>query len=216
MEQLKQELKRKCKVIMLPTKKAIDFCIGKNNGELSIMTRGKCGNKVFEVGFKESNCNQVPQHLYLVSKEKIKEGDWCLDKRDNTIFKAAKLMHKYYMPNFSKIEATTDPSLNLPLIPQSFIEKYVEKEGKIDEVNIKLRLLGNYFINPDKESIVETRCSDNTCIISKVQDTFNKEDMEKAFNAGIESQQQSIEGNINEGIISQEGFYFDHWFDSNY
>jgi hypothetical protein len=88
------------------------------------------GNGYFGVSF--------PQHIYFISNRKIKEGDHIhfnvgcaagirqVDKEDcndDCCF---------------KIEATTDPSLNLPLIPQSFIEKYVEKQGKIDEVMIDI------------------------------------------------------------------------------
>jgi len=40
---------------------------------------------------------------------------------------------------------------------------------------------------------------------------FTKEDMEAAFEAGGESERQSISGNISEGIIGRDGFYFDEW-----
>lgn len=33
-----------------------------------------------------------------------------------------------------------------------------------------------------------------------------------AFDAGIESERDTIHGNIQEGIIGKDGFYFEDWF----
>lgn len=106
------------------------------------------------------------QHLYLVSEEEIKEGDWMMMKDDHPKGRLRKCWEIY--PAFAeygddreqlmiddpkdpkrgfgflrrsetyKVIATTDKSLSLPLIPNSFIEEWVAKQGKIDRVKIKL------------------------------------------------------------------------------
>jgi hypothetical protein len=76
------------------------------------------------------------QHLYLVSDSEIKEGD-CYIQNDNKVWE--EYGEGDDISNSYKIEASTDTSLGLPGIPQSFIEEYVAKQGKIDKV---------YIVNP--------------------------------------------------------------------
>lgn len=98
---------------------------------------------------KEEMIHQVleiggnPQHLYLTSSRKIKEntntfkegfnGDWYY----NSIYKSIQQIGDITSFDF-KIEATTNPELKLPLIPQSFIEEYVKLNGEIKEINIEM------------------------------------------------------------------------------
>ena len=95
-----------------------------------------------------------PQHLYIVSDEAIKEGDWCISGTE--IFKSKTDENATL---FKKIIATTDNELQghytedreygydprngtggwkegLPQIPDSFIKEYVEAQG-IDEVEVE-------------------------------------------------------------------------------
>lgn len=83
-----------------------------------------------------------PNHLYLMYDEMIKEDDWWWN-RITGIHKATKQDEADYSfctkeerKNLLKIIATTDKSLGLPLISQSFIDEYVQKQGKIDVVRI--------------------------------------------------------------------------------
>lgn len=90
-----------------------------------------------------SNFNK--QHLYIISNDEIKEGDWVLDGKfirlitDKDYLSEAKLNPNFI--NWKKIIATTDTSLkirkfkkgvlknleyNLPLPSQQFIEKFIE------------------------------------------------------------------------------------------
>ena len=93
-----------------------------------------------------------PQHLYILSSEEIKEGDWCII--DNSVqqvisFNADVLPERqaYYGNTLdtcyniqighyecfpeslrgNKIIASTDPSLGLLPIPKSFIEEYISR-----------------------------------------------------------------------------------------
>lgn len=114
-----------CTPVMLPQKGELQFpsiCIG--TPELGLRyTDTKFGYE-----------GTVYQHLYLVSDEEIKEGEqyiWLKEVHIATEF-TIRLGHAR-----NPIIATTDKSLSLPMIPYSFIERWVAKQGKID----KLRLL---------------------------------------------------------------------------
>ena len=98
------------------------------------------GNTVSEFNV-HYNHEHYPKHLYLVSDREIKEGEWNnIDKVIQKTNKRQSEMTNKELFNYGigKIEATTDSCLNLPLIPQSFIEEYVKAEGKINEVEIEM------------------------------------------------------------------------------
>ena len=77
-------------------------------------------------------------HLYLVSNEDIKNGDWVLIKLDNKweLQRAAESFPS--MPHCKRIEATTDPAFNLPLIGNDFIIQYADSNGNIKEITIEM------------------------------------------------------------------------------
>lgn len=80
------------------------------------------------------------QHLYLVSDEKVNIGDW--DYNPNGTPKIQKQTNEVTQDvrdyGWRKIIASTDPSLGLPIIPQNFIQQYVEAQGKIEEVRVEI------------------------------------------------------------------------------
>lgn len=86
-----------------------------------------------------------PQHLYLVSDEEIKIGDWVWDGRLNPqppdwpIYQVEEDddIPKEGSPD-RKIESCTNKSLSLPLIPTSFVERWVNEQGKIDKVRVQV------------------------------------------------------------------------------
>jgi hypothetical protein len=113
-------------------------------------------NKFFD-GVKVPN----PHHLYLTSDEDIKEGDWYLYKMgefwelmqcmDNEEAERCNT-HHLIARHCRKIVATTNPDLwhiakydgnqnieryNIGVIPQSLIEYFVEKQGKVDSVTVE-------------------------------------------------------------------------------
>ena len=82
---------------------------------------------------QEKTVNVKPQHLYILSDEEIKEGDWYYNELDKAVRKNNTINHSYH----KKIIATTDVlALNkgysttggiVPQIPKHIIEAYVKK-----------------------------------------------------------------------------------------
>lgn len=145
-------MKKTHKVVILPTKEAkenIDICKleGKNN---LLITKATIDLT------KEFNDFWKPQHLYIISDDEIKEGNWFIGetgivKRANKIGKNNAQIHTsdgyvYFKHKSKKIVATTDESLQnrvewtdkgtakersyqiegLPSIPESFIQTYIK------------------------------------------------------------------------------------------
>ena len=137
-------------VVMLPTK---------NESSLWI----NCENKL-KIHIKDMMCpgKQESQHLYIISDEEIKEGDWVSDdieiiQASSKLVKAQTLINRR---EWKKIIATTDKSLSinmydingvrevnfditLPQPSRQFIEKYIEEYNKgniITEVLVEVIL----------------------------------------------------------------------------
>jgi len=151
-----------CKVIMLPTDKS----------RLVVFTKENC-LQLAVAGLREDSLF-IPQHIYLVSQDEIKEGDLYYKPSDNTIrpYRYTKTPINQYGGR-AKVVASTDSSLGLPMIPDYFIQKYVEKNGAI--VAIDLLTYPQDSVNMDSGK-VETEhklklTDDNkVCIIEYVLD----------------------------------------------
>jgi len=128
---------------MLPTKEASQIhCIRKNRAE-------------FELQFKTIPFKTIKPfngyHLYIVSDEEIKEGDWIMDTNNQPYQVQGKEIIKLCNSNkliksLNKIIATTDSSLikehddtvpypkmrntGIYLIPQDFIKHYIKEYNK--------------------------------------------------------------------------------------
>lgn len=95
-----------------------------------------------------------------------------------------------------KIIATTDKSLSLPLIPTSFIERWVNEQGKIDKVRVDNHQLAQYatYVN-------------NEVIILYIEDRIlTKEDMRLSWKEGMKNATMFHGGSIS----------FDEWFNKTY
>lgn len=137
------------KIVMLPTEKA--SIITKHINGKSLSYAPDNGLEVYYKGV-----NSIPQHLYIISDDKIKEGDFYMN-RFNQIHQASdiNLTSQEEWNTCKKIVATTDKSLIankgldpfsgkpdlLPQIPESFIKAYIKAyndEGKpITEVDLE-------------------------------------------------------------------------------
>lgn len=148
-----------------------------------------------------------PQHLYLTSSREFSYDNWSYSKIHAQVTRWGK--HK--PPHDSvRIEATTDKSLDLPLIPQSFVERFVEAQGKIDKVGIKMKQYEATFIS--KGGYKPEITSNQEIIILPIKDSWNREELKQAYEDGVR-----------EGVkykqFSQwetQGWTFKEWFDKNY
>jgi len=155
---------QECDVVMLPT----DV---KNHTPLGFQTHGSgkdllVGKKVPAGSGQGNSFNPYfPQHLYILSDEEIKEGDYYIHsgiehntkKQYHTLNQCYKplrqvdlkwLVDGMYASNCKKVIATTDSSLwlnddtvpypktkTLPQIPQQFIEHYIGEYNKNNVIN---------------------------------------------------------------------------------
>lgn len=144
-------MKKEHKVVMLlaNNEKAIEgqLMLYPSTNELVSVSRPKYGNKLFEAGIKYSSYSNCKlQHLYILSDDKIKEGDWVYNFLNKQIRQVTnKEQSEYYTQDeyIKKIIATTDLDLcstdikntsqtgvyiaGLPKIGIDFVERYVKE-----------------------------------------------------------------------------------------
>lgn len=134
------------------------------------------------------------QHLYIISDDEIKEGDWFINLFNNVVVQA----HNWiYVSTCKKIIATTDTSLkinnitrqlendapniiSLPQPSQQFIEKYIESynNGEVITnvlVDYKTNIL--YPMIENNNLILKVNTKDNTITIKKLKDNWNLEEI---------------------------------------
>ena len=189
---------KKAKVVMLPTNQKAK--------EGMIYLKPKIG--IFNETSSENHNNKVydcnPQHLYIISDDEIKEGDWFYNIHSKIVGKAAFNFGKDGLAK--KIIATTDISLTedrqkvafivtghpLPQPSQQFIQKYIEEYNRgniITDVLVEYELISNeeYFlntINPDEnvpyfDEDLKINPKYNTISIKKVKDSYTKEEVDR-------------------------------------
>lgn len=92
--------------------------------------------------FKTLDKIRKTQHLYILSDEEIKENWKGIAYKHDVqvgIFNHFYTENKWYK-NAKKVIASTNTSLNLPLIPKSFIDYFIKewnKGNKIDEIELE-------------------------------------------------------------------------------
>jgi len=162
-----------CNVIILPTDGKSDIYF--NYLVLSLSLHGNIA---------QNDGDKVPQHLYITSDEEIKERDWYWNNTRESVVQC-----KYSRVELSskdvKIIATTDPSLNLPQIPQSFISLYIEEYNagrKIEKIWVEYHhdYIGKCI--PDEEGCHCYNNSlkinpDNTISIEPIKDSWTREEV---------------------------------------
>ncbi len=95
--------------------------------------------------------------------------------------------HLYFI-DCRKVIASTEKLVDVPLIPQEFIENYCEVGG-IDEVEIEYGL--NYDEHPElignpTESWDEIKVDSNNCVmVHPIKDSWNKEEVEKLIESAV-------------------------------
>lgn len=175
-------------VIMLPTENKSNFyiLIGNRNQQLYLSKDNIVRDML-----------QQNQHLYIISDEKIKEGDWCLQihkTNKNVPINVVKYRDfgegSFY---FKKIIATTDTSLliknvitdliqgtkYLPQPTQEWVEHYIKEynEGNIiTEVNVEYEWNGGRA--GDYKEVLKIS-KDNTITIYPIKDSWTREEVKQ-------------------------------------
>lgn len=115
-------MKKEIQVVMLPTEKATNVLLTGRN-DLIHVTK--------DFGFTETIDRF--QHLYFLSDEEIKEGDWILSGVNSDSLKPRQVTSQALIDDLfpweKKIIATTDESLGLPRPSNEFLQKYCELGG---------------------------------------------------------------------------------------
>lgn len=177
-------------LVMLPTKEETSLIIDDNSRTLHKLDNPKEAAWGF-------------QQLYLLSDEEIKEGDWCCKKDvKGWVFKWVDTTNDWY-DNSKKIIATTDPSLNLPCFPSSFLEEYVKRYNSKKSLEVKVEYTKEGRWNwGGSDPICDVwilNSEDNTISIRfKEEKKYSRSEVEelcrKAFDAGEAYRTGSCEG----------------------
>lgn len=130
-----------CSVILLPTLRedaeyALLACTGSNSGKF-LSPRG------IHYGL-----SLIPQHIYFVSNENIKEKDWCINPINDVVFSPDYATLCEGVSHCKKIVATTNPQLkDIPKISEQWVSEFIACRGKINEVELKQ---GQAYYNGEK------------------------------------------------------------------
>ena len=187
-------------VIMLPTPKESVILLNPTTNKL-VLTK-EIASKVYPIeeyiklGFK-------PQHLYIISDDEIKEGDWVIHI-GNPYFQFKESMRNLLCDDCKKIIATTNTSLNyetpfygmdednnFPQPSQQFIEKYIESYNKSSVgsnnftiIDVLVELDIQHLIDETNGEIVEytdntlkINPKNNTITIKKLKNNWNREEI---------------------------------------
>jgi hypothetical protein len=161
---------KKCNIQLLPTDKA----------ENSILitkyhTAEYHGKQYFTQDYLQANAI-TSKHLYITSDEEIKENDWVYDTwaHMNIIWQVRPGDIGNHLLKCYKIIASTDSSLKqLPIIPQSFIDKYISEYNKR---NVITEIIVEY-VDMAISGIVPVIKDDNTINISLIKTSWTREEV---------------------------------------
>jgi hypothetical protein len=148
-----------------------------------------------------SNEIRYAKHLYVISNDEIKEGDWIYEDEFKTI-SVAKYNNSVLDEKFKKIITTTDTSLEiiskginpvyekLPQPSQQFIKKYIESYNKgvvlsdiLVEYEQKYETMYKGQIGFPEDDVnwwinkIKINPKDNTINIKPLKDSWNKEEI---------------------------------------
>lgn len=194
---------KKAQVIMLPTNSSnialltskTEFMIGTETSKSSLQ-----GGKEWVYNKSITDNSTMPQHLYIISDDKIKEGDYMHTHKG--IERAVYDGYSFNKVNewCKKIIATTDRNLiirgktnNAELLPQpsqQFTEKYIESYNKgliLSDVLVEYEQIPRVSIFSEYEPGIQTSYGyklkvnpkDNTIIIKPLRESWSREEVEE-------------------------------------
>lgn len=167
--------------------------------------------------FISKDVPRQPQHLYFLSDEEIKDGDWYYDLTYKQVFRN-KAGKNTPSDNWKKIIVTTDKSLEvvskginpvyekLPQPSQQFIEKYVEDYNKGNIItDVMVEYITTYRntvlgVMPEQKLKID---KDNCITTYKLKNSWSREEVIKIIdycwgykNESIQTKREWIEQNL--------------------
>ena len=187
-------VKRKCRVVMLPTEKA-SFLYERT--DLNTLHLGD------DIVYNHDQL-RVNRHLYILSDDEIKEGDWYIHKQVSEL-RVVQCVGIHIPMGAKKIIATTDTvgvvdkqlsksmggdvERRLPQPSDSFIQKFIEayNNGKPIEnvmVDYEKSTYDDWIKTGEAqpEFKLKVNSKDNTNSISKVKDSWSREEIVELLN----------------------------------
>lgn len=120
----------------------------------------------------------IPQHLYIISDEEIKEGDWCVNPNTTIVQYRQRFRDKEIL---KQIIATTDEGLGLPTISIEFIEQYIKdynNGNQITEVLVEYTEHYDASLGDDAFNFplfkLTVNPKDNTTTIKKQKESWSR------------------------------------------
>jgi hypothetical protein len=217
---------KKCKIVMLPTNKKSKLVLSFKENNFNQLVEPKLSLIQEEANYQFSNIQS--QHLYIISDEEIKEGDWYMSKLHSIISKYNGI--EKLPDGWKKIIATTDFTLEidhpfddkgdldfpLPGFSQSCIEYFVKQYNKgniITEVDVKY----GYTIDKSEGPFSRSReyflkiDDDNNINIKPIKESWDKDEV---YNMTNKVREYLKDGWKND-TINRVFYDFDRWFEEN-
>lgn len=190
---------KKTKVVMLPTNEKANNCPILYFPKTGRLNKRAYSDEELQAGKGLIKLEYTTNHLYFLSDEEIKEGDWCVNLAHKLVVKPTDIeWANSNKDNLKKIIATTD-RLEIPyqfdkwsIIPQpseGFIQKFVESYNRgnpITEADVE------YNEGQCHKTICDDNCSypncfeqgelkinpkDNSITIKKVKDSWTRDEV---------------------------------------
>lgn len=206
-------MKQECIPILLPSVELVNGMILLEGTKLRIAK--SLSKDVF-------NSKTKGQHLYICSNLEIKLDDYIYDIKENIIHKVTRNFTCFnnHKKRFFKIIASTDSSLNLPKIPQKFIEQYVSSNGEIKEFFVEYEEFEQIIHSHMKDKYYELKLSPSNEIIISFEEEkkYSRSELKKT---AFDSYQRGCYVTLRDYDAEQEVkdnllINFDKWFDENY
>jgi hypothetical protein len=116
-----------------------------------------------------SSENLIPYNIFITSDEEIKEGDWCLDLRDNSVFKIKLSINGVGL--ICKIILTTDQELisnGVQAIDDNFLQWFV-KNPSCESVEVEEVYPLSCCIKKEGKTKMNNGCMErNRCLNYKI------------------------------------------------
>ena len=213
-----ETIKKKCSIALLRA----DDQTGRRKNQLCL-SGGETPNKLFLSDDDFEDTLHAPHELYIMSDEKIEEGDWYMyiDLNGRALFPLKNEGSTSPDDLDKKIIATTNPKLinrrmmkgqacplglvddgfdyDLPRPSVAFLHKYVEKGG-IEEAMVQYqRVEWNMSVNPTKVGTYVPKVSKDFHItILKTKESWNREEVENLIRRAMQSKGYTPEYEVRE------------------